>query len=115
MGCSWEYEETMGPIGPGGNDSCFKDTTSFSRHIFPILQKRDCVSCHNTFNTQGGVNLFNYTSVREVALRGGDKSLYGIVVHPDPSVRMPPNGADPLSACEVARIKSWTEAGAPQN
>ena len=96
---------------------------SFARDVEPVLKKY-CVSCHGGVDASGqrvvemGLDLTTYAAV----MRGG---TYGTVVEPgDPAGSLllelmetgeMPVDADPVPAAEIAIIRNWIAAGAPQD
>jgi uncharacterized protein DUF1553/uncharacterized protein DUF1549/cytochrome c len=90
----------------------------FVQDIQPILSKH-CYQCHGAHKQEAAFRLDHKPS----ALKGGD---FGIAIVPgkaddsrlmhavlgtNPKIRMPRKG-DPLSADQVAKLKSWIDAGA---
>jgi len=117
---------TLGWTGPAASDwrRFHQDTTiSFSRDVFPILE-RTCVSCHGGVGPDGevvteeGLDMTTY----EKLIAG---SLYGTVVEPgdpDESYLMEliiggdmPKEGDPLAPEEIEVIRRWIAAGAANN
>lgn len=89
---------------------CNTTAVSFSQTINPIIIT-NCRGCHSGPNPQGGIFLGDYAGVRSVALSG---QLYGAVARLPGFTPMPRNRG-PLQNCEIAQIKAWVDAGAPQN
>lgn len=93
--------------------------TDFNRHIKPIFAEH-CYSCHGPEKHKGGLRLDRKTD----ALQGSDsgavivphKSAESLVFQnvsgANPDSIMPPKG-DPLTAAQVALIKTWIDEGAP--
>lgn len=95
------------------NNSCSTcDTTNvtYSGKIRSIISGK-CQGCHNASNTNGGVNLADYSGVQTVALNG---RLYGAVSHSIGYKPMPYN-SNALPQCEVDAIKIWIDGGALNN
>ncbi len=110
--------------------SAFLGATSLSRHaaaadpadfvkdIRPVLESR-CYECHAAETREAGLRLDR----KVPALAGGDSGqvilpgdaagspLIQRVTSDDPDIVMPPDG-EPLSAEELAKLKSWIDAGA---
>jgi mono/diheme cytochrome c family protein len=88
------------------------DTTAFtySNQVQPIISQY-CISCHNTNNSSGGVNLDNYNSVKDYALNG---SLLGAINHENGYSNMPKN-APQLNPCDRLLIELWVNEGALNN
>jgi len=93
----------------------------FNRHIQPILVQH-CYDCHSTDTRAAGQLLLDD---RDSILTGGksgpavipgngnDSLLLHRVLEQDPKKRMPKNEPDPLSASEIADLKTWIAQGAP--
>src|SRR5262245_65629133 len=88
----------------------------FKRDVQPIL-KEHCISCHGPEQQMNGFRLDR----RADAMRGGSQSdigpgnaegsrLYHRLIGTQFGTRMPPTG--PLSADQIAIIKSWIDQGA---
>lgn len=91
-------------------DGCQTENVSYNDNIVPILN-RECLSCHNSFSEQGGVNLEGYENVLEYV---NDGSLLGSIKHEDGYEPMPLSGSK-MSNCDIDRIESWINDGAPDN
>src|SRR5918995_4064235 len=94
-----------------------EDDRLFRERVTPILERR-CVSCHGDASPKGKLALTTAGAVRAggdsgPALVPGDseESLLLEMVSGDPP-EMPQKG-EPLSAEEVAALRSWIERGAP--
>lgn len=87
---------------------------SFSGKITPLIQT-NCVSCHNTSNSQGGVNLNGYQQVKYYAdLKVNNISLLAGVIGKMPGFSgMPPTWT--LSDCSKRQIVLWIEQGKLDN
>ncbi len=91
-------------------------TPSFSSEVAPILQK-NCLACHSSASKMGGLVMDKF----DLLMKGG---AHGPVIIPGKSgesrmilmlegkvqPRMP-FGGDPLSASDIAIIKTWIDAG----
>lgn len=100
-----------------------QDTVSFSANVLPIFEQR-CAKCHGAVDDSGEVraeaslNLLNYDRVMAgsefgtVIEAGSAENSYllEMIVEGD----MPEEG-DPVPADEIAVIRAWIEAGAPNN
>ena len=101
------------------NGSAVAADVDFARDVLPVLQ-RSCFECHGERKASGGLRLDNPTGL----LKGGDSGAVIVARKPDNSellrrISLPkndsdvmPNRGDPLTTEEIARIKSWIEAGA---
>ena len=96
----------------GTNCLVLCDTSNFSYNsgVKPILQQ-NCVGCHNSSLSNGGVNLSSFSGITAVAQDG---RLLGAIKHQAGFVAMPQN-ASKLSDCKIRQIEKWIESGAQEN
>ena len=92
----------------------------FAHDIAPILRAH-CVKCHTGDKKQGGFSL----NTRAELLAGGENGpvvvtkksgvseLIRRITTADADLHMPPAPEKPVSAAEVALLKSWIDAGLP--
>ncbi len=104
-------------------DVCAERPLDFSRDILPLLSE-NCFQCHgpDEANREAGLRLDDRGGATtkldsgERALVPGDSAnsgLYARISSTDPDLRMPPPGSGKkLSDAEVARLKTWIDAGA---
>jgi hypothetical protein len=90
----------------------------FESEIRPLLNKH-CVNCHGPTKQKADLRL----DAKSWAFKGGESGpaivsgkstespLYERIAASDDAIRMPPTGS-PLSADEIARIKTWIDSGA---
>lgn len=111
------------PAVPVHPDAVAQDTVSFSADVLPIFEQR-CAKCHGGVDDDGEVrtevslNLLEYDRVMAgsefgtVVEAGSAENSYllEMIVEGD----MPEEG-DPVPADEIAVIRAWIEAGAPNN
>jgi uncharacterized membrane protein len=90
--------------------SCDTLNVTYSTSIRNIISNK-CQGCHSSSAPAGG---FDYTTYAGVKARVNDGKLWGAVNHLPGYSPMPKNGAK-LSTCELAQIKKWIDAGAPNN
>lgn len=94
---------------------CIADTlnVTFSGVVSPIIQA-NCLDCHNTANYQtlGSFQNFDQFSVLQNHARSG--RLMGCLRH-EPGYPAMPQRRAKLSDCDLARIQTWVNAGAPNN
>lgn len=83
---------------------------SYSISISPILD-RNCRSCHNAALLTGGVNLEDFSVIKQHVNSG---VLMGNVKHLPGYMPMPQNAAK-LSDCDIDLLQKWVDAGAPNN
>jgi len=68
------------------------------------------LNCHNA-QSQGGIRLDSYTEVKNVASTG---RLVGSIDWQSGYVKMPLGGSK-LNNCNISKVKSWINAGSPEN
>ena len=107
--CYYDNFKELNPEGALATTSnC--DTTSaisYASQIVPILNSA-CLGCHN-----GGAahDMTSHSGASADALSG---KLYGSVAQHGTALDMPQGGTK-LSDCDIAKIKKWADAGAPNN
>lgn len=89
---------------------CDTSNVTFTGTIKPLMQTY-CKGCHSGSSPGGGVSLTNYAGISGAAFDG---SLVGSVDHLPGWNAMPKNSAK-MSDCDIAKIKIWVNAGAPNN
>ncbi len=104
--CTNYNEEELYPT----KKTCDIGTVTYSQTVRLIMEQK-CTGCHASGVAKGGVILDNYTEIRKSALNG---RLIGAITHAPGFSPMPPAGIK-LPDCDIAQIKAWVEAGAPNN
>ncbi len=89
---------------------CDLTQVSYSGTVQPILQQY-CMGCHSAVLPSGGVSFGSHSGVQQVALNG---RLVGVITHAAGYPAMPQGGGK-LSACNIDRIRTWVERGAPND
>lgn len=92
------------------NVNCDSAQFKFGANITPILSTY-CLGCHSGASPSAGIDLGTYTNVKNMALSG---RLVAAVSHAPGYAAMPKN-ASKLSDCQIAQIRKWVDAGAPNN
>jgi hypothetical protein len=82
---------------------------TYSGSIKPLLEA-NCLGCHGRGLVSGGVSLDSYAAVKVFV---GNKKLYGSISQQAGYRPMPQGGR--LGVCEIAMVKKWIDAGAPNN
>ncbi len=104
-GCYYDKEATLYP-----NAVCDSTNVTYSLKIAPIIQEH-CLSCHaQSSSLGGGVVLEGYDNLKSYA-NGG--LLVGTISYAIGFTAMPASGK--MSDCNIALIKKWVDAGAPNN
>jgi len=105
-GCYYDKEENLYP----GTANCDTTGVTFSGTVLPLIQT-NCYACHSQAAGQGGIILEGHANV---VIRVNDGKLIGAVSHASGFTPMPQNGQK-LADCDIKRIQTWINAGAPNN
>lgn len=90
--------------------NCDTSNVTWQGTIKPIIQTY-CKGCHTGSSPGGGVDLSYYAGVSGAAFDG---SLVGTIDHL-PGYNAMPKNSPKMSDCNIAKIKIWVNAGAPNN
>ncbi|MCW5923277.1 MAG: hypothetical protein KIS77_13105 [Saprospiraceae bacterium] len=88
--------------------ACDTVNVRYSAFVRPLIQAK-CQGCHSGNSPQGGINLTTYSNVKTLASNG---KLYAAVTR---SVNWMPSGGPKLDSCTLSKLKTWLDAGAPEN
>ncbi|RNI22701.1 hypothetical protein [Rufibacter latericius] len=110
--CKDDKEEEITPNNPNNPQpqQCDTNSVTYSSTISGIIST-NCLACHSAAKAEGGMILDTYARVKAVADNG---KLIGVITHA-PGFKPMPNGGPKLSDCNIAKIKKWVDAGAPNN
>lgn len=89
---------------------CDSTRNAFAADVQPLISTY-CLGCHSTAAPSAGIALDNYAGVRGAALSG---KLLGAIMH-SAGFKPMPQGGSKLSDCNIAQIRGWVQAGAPNN
>ena len=92
-------------VGP-----CETANRSWAQHIRPVIQTY-CLGCHSGTTPGAGLNFSTHAGVAGATANG---RLYGAINHQQGFTAMPPTGTK-MPECQIMQIKSWIDAGAPNN
>lgn len=92
------------------NGGCDSTQFKFAANVQPLIDN-NCKGCHSGTFPSGGVSLTNYAEVKTQASNG---QLLGTIEHKAGFKQMP-QGLPKLPACDIAVIRKWVQAGAPNN
>jgi len=106
----WINEGALNELCNSTAVTCDTTNATFSAVVTPILQN-NCTGCHNSTNSQGGIDLSTYAGVAAQASNG--KLLGSIKFEPGFSP-MPKSGSQ-LSSCDRAKIAQWVANHFPNN
>jgi len=90
-------------------DKCDVENVYYSSTIAPII-KNQCLSCHSSTFTNGGILLETWDDVKKQADNG---NLLGVVKHLPGYSPMPQGGK--LDDCTILKIETWINNGALNN
>lgn len=103
--CYYDVEEELYP----GMD-CDTMNMSYEMDIVPILSE-NCYECHSQAVNTANITLEGYQNLQEYV---NDGRLLGAIKH-QPGFSPMPKNAPQLVECEIQKIESWIESGAPNN
>lgn len=105
-GCYYDNSQELYP----GNNSCDTTQVTFSAFVMPAINTQ-CKSCHSGTNPSGGIALTDYATVKASISSG---KLYGSLAWQTGYSGMPQGGSK-WSNCNLLKLKSWIDKGAPNN
>lgn len=109
----WINQGAANTTGCGASCDSSSSSLTYNADIKPILAKY-CTGCHGGAAPQGDFVLDTYTSVKEFV--DGDPETFMGTINQEPGyIAMPKTPAAKLSDCNIAKIRKWIEAGAPEN
>ena len=91
-------------------EDCGDEAVRYSTTIRTIMLA-NCTSCHDGPGGSAGIDLTTHAGVRGVAFGG---ELLGSITHA-PGYAPMPSATSRLDSCDIVRIRSWIDAGAPDN
>ncbi len=92
------------------NCSSCDSTFTYAARIQPLMDKW-CVGCHSTSNPGGQYDLSNYNGVVKAVT---NSRLLGSIKQQSGYSAMP-QGASPISDCDIFAVTKWINAGYPNN
>lgn len=107
--CYFDNKQDLYP----GQTTCDTVNVGFAKNIKPLIDAQ-CVGCHNTGSPTAGISLSTHAEIEKYAKSG---QLYGVLAQIAPFTQaqfMPPNGPK-WNNCNLAKLKSWIDKGAPNN
>ena len=108
IGCRYDKEEDL---YPQANGTCAPGTVTYSGTMVSLMSTYACVTCHHAVSPAGNITVTTYNGLKTVALNG---RLYGSITHANGYIGMP-LGSNKMSDCDIAKVKAWIDAGAPNN
>jgi hypothetical protein len=99
-------------------------SVSYKTDVLPIL-KDDCYRCHSADNynkafpdgSNGALNMESFSALSNWThpIGGAESYIVGSIKQLPGYNQMPYDGKEGPDACEIAIIKAWVDAGAPNN
>lgn len=90
--------------------NCDSSVVTYSGTVSKIMAN-NCIGCHKGSSLGGGFDLSTYSGVKSCAATG---KLYNAILQNGQAQPMP-KGTAKLSTCNISAIKSWIDAGTPNN
>ncbi len=103
--CYYDVEEELYP-----DTGCDSEDISYSEDVLPLLQTH-CLVCHSQMANFGNINLEGYD---QVLVHVGTGGLLGSI-RGDDGWSVMPQGRPRMLDCNIEKIASWIEDGAPNN
>lgn len=103
--CYYDNAEELYPTNP-----CDLTDITYSADIVPIIDQ-SCNVCHSQALNLGNVTLEGYDNIKVYVDNG---KFLSSILHDGQASPMP-KGGDQLPDCEINKIQTWLNAGAPNN
>lgn len=107
ISCSKSSEDQLNPPPV---ITCDTVAMKYSTNILSIIDN-NCYSCHGNGQSRAGISLDSYAKLKALADNG---KLVGVITHSPGYIPMP-SGRAKLADCDINKIRSWVNAGAPNN
>ena len=104
-GCYYDVAEEIYP-----DTACDTIGITYNEDILPLVTN-NCYVCHDQSNNFGGITLEGYDNLKKNVDNG---KFLGAIKHEDGFSAMP-QGQPKLQDCNIEKIESWINAGAPNN
>ena len=106
------YYDNVQDLYPNNQD-CDTTNVTYSKTIAPITSA-NCNVCHSGATPQKNVTTDSWQGLSAVAVDGLNSQLWRAVSH-QPGITWMPYQNGTLSNCDLAKIRVWLRAGAPNN
>ncbi len=104
------YNDKLEDLHPKLNSSCDSTAITYAKQIAAVMNNQ-CISCHNSNNKGGGINLDNYTDVKAQGVSG---KLLSSVIWDGHASPMPKGSPNKINECSINDIQRWIVANYPQ-
>ncbi|OJV54599.1 MAG: hypothetical protein BGO31_06430 [Bacteroidetes bacterium 43-16] len=88
--------------------ACNISDISYFNDVVPVIQSK-CLDCHSR-----GLTRYTFATYADVRAAANSGRLVAAITHAPGAPVMPKDGPK-LDSCSIAKIKSWVDAGAPDN
>jgi hypothetical protein len=109
--CYYDKEDDLYPFT---KTTCDTTNVSYSLSIAPIMAA-NCNSCHTATNANGGVITDTWDGLNNVAKEGKNSKLWNAVNWTYGGSKNMPSGGSKLPDCDLSKVNTWINAGAPNN
>ncbi len=106
--CNYNNFKELNPTKTTNSTCDTAGVMSYSAQIVPILNA-NCITCHDGSTA---TNLVGHAATTNAYPLG---DFYAAVAHLGGGVQTMPKNASKLPECDIAKIKKWIDAGAPNN
>ena len=108
--CKYDNFKEIKPTNPTNSGCDTVGVMSYATDVVPILTPNCTASCHKSGGS--ATNLVGHAATTSAYPLG---NLHAAIAHLGGGVQNMPQGGSKLSDCDIAKIKKWIDAGAPNN
>jgi hypothetical protein len=109
--CYYDNEEELYPEPA---KPCDTTSVTYSTSVKPILDTKCAVAgCHNAQAQAAGINLSSHAGIQNYLEVSADRFISSIAR--DGNASEMPKGGNKLPECEITLIRTWVNAGFPNN
>ena len=103
--CYYDSEEDLYPML-----GCDTTNVTYNATVLPLLQL-NCYVCHSAAANNGNITLEGYSNLKRFVDNG---QFLGAIKH-QPGFSAMPQNAPKLLECNIEKIETWVNNGAPKN
>lgn len=108
--CKYDNFKEIKPTNPTNSGCDTVGVMSYATHVVPILTTNCTALCHKSGGS--ATNLVGHAATTSAYPLG---NFYAAIAHLGGGIQNMPQGGSKLSDCDIAKIKKWIDAGAPNN
>ena len=105
VSCYYDNEEEL-----YGTTECNTEGVTYSQTVLPIIEN-NCYRCHDAASNFGNITIEGYDNLLTIVESG---ALIGVIKREQGYSPMPKN-EPPLLECDIEKIETWINDGAPNN